>query len=169
MKPPFVPTYVGVTSVVPSGLPIETRALQQVDVPMVTPLTRRLTRCSAVPVKARSASPPESAIVTVTGSPSGTIVIGTTPETDRVAVDPPVVAETVTRRGPSLSGTKTPVKRPSPLAARSIGSPLAVALTDTAVGSPQPAAIAETVTGWPRAATKPLAGASSETCGVATH
>ena len=50
MKPPLVPTNVGATSVLPSGLRIDTRVLQQLEVPIVTFVIVKLMRCPAVPL-----------------------------------------------------------------------------------------------------------------------
>ena len=47
----IVPIKVGATRFDPSGLEIETLVEQQEEVPMVTPLSRRLILCPAAPLK----------------------------------------------------------------------------------------------------------------------
>jgi hypothetical protein len=72
MKAPDVPTYEGDRSGVPSGFRIETRVLQQLEGPIVTPVIFRETLWPCVPANTRFTSSPEAA-VTVTGGPLGTI------------------------------------------------------------------------------------------------
>ncbi len=72
-KPPFVPIGMGGTSVVPSGLAIESVIEQQVDAPNVTLPTFRLIRCPAEPSKTSVAFSPAAVVVTVRGEPSGAI------------------------------------------------------------------------------------------------
>ena len=77
-KPPVVPNGVAKTSVEPSGLRIETRAEQQVEVPIVTLLRSRLMRRPATPSNRTSAFwPGTGPVVTVTGAPPGVIVVDT--------------------------------------------------------------------------------------------
>ena len=72
-KPPFLPNSVGVTSAEPSGFWIETLAEQQVEVPIVTPLSFRLTRWPARPSNDTAASWPSELTPTETGAPPGAI------------------------------------------------------------------------------------------------
>ena len=74
MKPPLVPTDVGVTRGVPPGLRMDTRVLQQLDVPIVTPVIFKLILCEAVPLKVNAAFCPGTVVVTVTGGPPGVMV-----------------------------------------------------------------------------------------------
>src|SRR5512134_1431008 len=68
-KAPFVPNSAGADR---PG--IETFAEQHVDVPIVTPPTRRLTRCPASPLKEKRAFwPGTGPVVRVTGGPPGEI------------------------------------------------------------------------------------------------
>jgi hypothetical protein len=87
---------------------IETFAPQQVELPIVTPVSLRLTRWPAVAAKARRAFSLGAVVVTVTGSPPATIVVGTLPVTLRVLTAPPAAAERTTVRGPSAVGVTVP-------------------------------------------------------------
>ena len=88
----------------PSGLRIETFALQQAFVPMLTAESFRLTRCPAVPANARRASSPDAVVVTVTGAPPAEIDLGTVPIAVRTSDEPPASPLTVIESGPSLLG-----------------------------------------------------------------
>ena len=74
-KPPLVPNGVAKTSVEPSGLRMETRAEQHVEVPIVTFVRFRLMRRPATPSNRTSAFwPGVGPVVTVTGAPPGVMV-----------------------------------------------------------------------------------------------
>jgi hypothetical protein len=68
-----VPTVVGEAKVVPSGLSIDTFVLQQLDVPIVTPVSSSATRRPAEPSKETLPFCPGVAIVTLTGGPPGVV------------------------------------------------------------------------------------------------
>src|SRR5262249_23599887 len=74
MKAPLVPKSTGATSVLPSGLRIETRVLQQEDVPIVTFVRRKQIGRASGRVKVSDAFWPETVVVKVTGAPPGVIV-----------------------------------------------------------------------------------------------
>jgi hypothetical protein len=73
-KPPRVPKLAGPSRTVPFERRIETLMPQQSDVPMVTPLTSRLTRWPATPPNDTRAFCPGTVVAAVTGAPPGTIV-----------------------------------------------------------------------------------------------
>ena len=73
MKPPLVPTLVAATRTVPSGFSIETFALQQVELPIVTLVIFRKTRWAAAPSNVTLAFWPGVVVVTLTAGPPGTI------------------------------------------------------------------------------------------------
>ena len=73
MKPPLVPKLEAERSVEPSGFRIEIFADEQHEVPIVTSESLRLIRWPAAPSKTSRASSPGDVVVTVTGSPPGTM------------------------------------------------------------------------------------------------
>ena len=94
MKPPLVPKPEAERSVVPSGFRIEIFAEEQQEVPIVTSESLRLIRRPAAPSKTSRASSPGDVVVTVTGSPPGTMAGAeiAVPETVRVSEPPAAVA-----------------------------------------------------------------------------
>src|SRR5215212_10974164 len=69
-KPPVVPNSDPPTRAEPSGFKRLTFDEQQVEVPMVTPLSFRLTRWPATPVKVRAAFWPGAVVDTLVGAPN---------------------------------------------------------------------------------------------------
>jgi hypothetical protein len=73
MKPPFVPISIGAARLEPSGFRIERFSEQQVELPIVTALALRLTRCPVTPPKvSRAFCPGTGPVVTLVAGPPGT-------------------------------------------------------------------------------------------------
>src|SRR5918996_2375407 len=108
-KTPEVPKVVAGTSVAPPGDVIDTRPTQQLGP------TFRLTRRPAVPLKSRRASCPGTEVVTITRTPSATIVSTTSEGTSSsVSVSPPVFAPTgsTTTVYVPVTGSVLPSRKP---------------------------------------------------------
>src|SRR3990170_973214 len=105
MNPPEVPTYDGASSDVPSGFWIEKNVLQQLEVPIVTPVILSAIRRPSLPANMRFRFS-FAATVIVTGDPPGSIatVRSALPETERLSVTAPAVADTVSVNGPASAG-----------------------------------------------------------------
>src|SRR5688572_5252469 len=105
MKAPEVPTYDGERRLVPSGFWIEKNVLQQLEVPIVTLVILSAIRRPSVPANVRFRFS-FAATVIVTGGPPGSIatVRSTLPETERLSVRAPAVADTVSVRGSASAG-----------------------------------------------------------------
>src|SRR5215218_1019533 len=110
MKAPEVPTYDGVRSEVPLGFWIETNMLQQLDVPIVTPVILSAIRRPSVPANVTFRFSFADTVI-VTGGPPGSIttVRSALPETERLSVRTPAVADTVNVSGPASAGVYVPV------------------------------------------------------------
>jgi len=111
MKPPLVPKLEPDRSVVPSGFRIEIFAEEQQEVPIVTSESLRLTRSPARASKRSLASSPGDVVVTVTGSPPGTMVGAkvAVPATARVSEPPGAVAVARNWTAPAVVGVKLPL------------------------------------------------------------
>src|SRR5215208_1679440 len=85
-KPPVVPNRVPPTRLEPSGFKRLTFDEQQVELPIVTPVSFRLTRWPATPVKVRAAFWPGAVVVTLVGAPkdSDPVTLGGTSYSSRV-------------------------------------------------------------------------------------
>ena len=79
--------------------------LQQLDVPIETPVMRNAIRWPSVPAKATFTSSFGAAVI-VTGGPPGAIEYARSelPETERLSVSEPTVAETVSVSAPASVG-----------------------------------------------------------------
>src|ERR671925_1187545 len=105
MNAPDVPTYDGDRSELPLGFRIDTSVLQQLDVPIETPVIFNAMRCPSLPLKATFTFSSGAAVI-VTGGPPGEIEYARRelPVTERLSVSPPTVAETDRVREPASVG-----------------------------------------------------------------